>query len=137
MPVTITYDLSGVAGNHRTWIRSMLERFGFRRLGGSVFRYEGQENAAGDVSEDWLNHVAPAITLLRSYVLRNNLLLARFTVDAHSVAFVDHSDPAALYGTPVQRGDDLTLIEPTNPQAGEASLRAFVDACAAASPEFR
>ena len=137
MPVTLTYDLSGAVGNHRTWLRSMLERFGFRRLGGSVFRYEGVADDAGAVIEDWLNHVAPALTLFRSYVLCNELTLARFTVDAHSVAFLDHSDPSALCGSAVQRGGDLVLVQPSNPQAGEDSLRTFVDACAKASPVFK
>jgi hypothetical protein len=40
MPITLSYDLQTDDANHRTYIRSMFERFGWRRLGGSVFRYE-------------------------------------------------------------------------------------------------
>ena len=136
MPITVTYDLSGAAANHRSWLRSMLERFGFRRLGGSVFRYDGVPDAQGDRSEDWLKHVAPALTLFRSYVMRNSLSLTRFTVDAQSVAFLDHSDPAALYGDRLHSGATLPLIAPTNSQAGENSVRDFIDGCTAASPQF-
>ena len=134
MPVTITYDLSGDVGNHRSWLRSMLERFGFRRLGGSVFRYQGSPDADGAFTEDWLNHVAPALMLFRSYVAHHNLTLARFTVDAHSVAFMDLSDPTMPAGAGVQTGADIALSTPTNPQSGEGNVRAFVDACAGVSP---
>ena len=134
MPITITYDFAGDIGNHRSWLRSMLERFGFRRLGGSVFRYQGTRDASGHDTDDWLNHVAPALMLFRSYVVHNGLTLSRFTIDAHSVAFVDLSDAAAPIGTSPCTGAAVALESPTNAQAGEKDLRKFVDDCTATSP---
>lgn len=129
MPITVTYDLKQVSDpNDRTWIRSMFERFGFRRLGGSVFRYAGVPGATGELVEDWLNHVAPALMLFRSFVLKRGLTLERFTVDAQSIAFLDHSDETLLLGTAIQDGATIALVPPTNPQAGEATVRDFVTA---------
>jgi len=67
MPITLSYDLRGAHPNRRNYLRSMLERFGWRRLGGSVFRYSGRHGkATGTTQQDWLNDVAPSIMLFRS-----------------------------------------------------------------------
>src|SRR5277367_2928321 len=73
MPVTLSYDVTNLDNNERNYIRSMLERFHWQRLGGSVFRYDGVEQADGSVLEDWLNHVAPALMFLRSYALQHGI----------------------------------------------------------------
>ena len=135
MPITISYDLSNVQnGNDRTYIRSMLERFNWRRLGGSVFRYEGIPDATGTLQEDWLNHVVPALMFFRSYILAKSITLARFTIDTSSVAHIDQSDPALLLGTPPQIAAALSLVNPTNVQSSEQALRAFITANTAAMP---
>jgi hypothetical protein len=135
MPVTISYDLGNVLnGNDRTYIRSMLERFSWRRLGGSVFRYEGIRDANGDLQEDWLNHVAPALMFFRSYLLARNITLTRFTLDTSSVAHIDQSDQALPLGFPPQTAADLNLVQPTNPQSAEQALRAFITASTNAMP---
>src|SRR5207302_265113 len=59
MPVTISYDFKNSKPNDRTYIRSMLERFGWQRLGGSVFRYPHSAASDTAVGEDWLNAVVP------------------------------------------------------------------------------
>ena len=135
MPITISYDLSDVQnGNDRTYVRSMLERFNWRRLGGSVFRYEGIPDATGTPQEDWLNHVIPALMFFRSYILAKNISLTRFTIDTSSVAHIDQSDPALLLGTPPQTAAALTLANPTNVQSSEQALRAFITANTNAMP---
>jgi hypothetical protein len=53
MPVTVSYDLTHATVSERNYVRSMFERFGWKRLGGSVFRYGGRK-IAGVVQEDWL-----------------------------------------------------------------------------------
>jgi hypothetical protein len=136
MPITISYDLSNVADNNdRTYVRSMLERFYWRRLGGSVFRYEGVLDAQGVLQEDWLNHVVPALMFFRSFILARGIRLSRFTVDAASVAHIDQSDPLLLLGAAPQRGPAVDLnANPTNQQSREPQLRGFVDAAIAAMP---
>lgn len=88
MPITVSYDLQNATPAQRNYVRSMFERFGFRRLGGSVFRYA----KIRDAEEDWLNDVAPALMFFRSYVLHHAITIRYFTLDTHAVARIDHSD---------------------------------------------
>jgi len=136
MAVTITYDLTDVNPGHmRTYLRSMFERFHFRRLGGSVFRYEGVADAQGNIQEDWLNHVAPALMFFRSYILAHNITLTRFSIDTSSVALIDHSEATLLLGSQPQVGASLPLnLAPTNAQAGTGAMITFVNAAIAATP---
>ncbi|MCG6156905.1 hypothetical protein [Rubinisphaera margarita] len=129
MPVTISYDVTDIENNQRTYIRSMLERFHWRRFGGSVFHYDGvPDPATTELHEDWLNHVVPALMFFRSYIQKNNITLKFFTVDASGTAYVDHSDPALLFGQQAVDGAHLPLnANPTNVQSSEKALRAFVD----------
>jgi len=127
MPVTISYDVATNDNNLRNYIRSMLERFHWKRLGGSVFRYEGVERE-GILYEDWLNDVVPSLMFLRSFVLSRGITLKFFTLDASSVSFLDFSEPALPLGIAPQIGDDLAFAEPTNNQSSVATLRAFVTA---------
>lgn len=106
----------------------MLGRFYWKRLGGSVFRYEGILQSDGTRYEDWLNHVAPSLMFLRSYLLQHNINLRFFTVDAASTSFLDHSDPLALLGSNPQSGDDINLAQPTNNQSSVSTIRSFINA---------
>jgi hypothetical protein len=135
MPVTISYDLAEINVNARSYIRSMLERFNWHRLGGSVFRYDGIPDAATQgLREDWLNDVVPALMFFRSFILRNNIHLKFFTVDASGASFIDHSDSTLLYGEQPLNGDALNLGTPTNEQSSIKALREFVTAATNASP---
>lgn len=133
MPITISYDLVTTDNNHRSYIRSMLERFHWRRLGGSVFRYDGVEDVNGELQEDWLNHVAPALMFMRSYALNHNVTLRFFTLDAQSVAFVDHSDPGLPFGAQPVDGATVVFANPTNEQSSQERIRNFIDAGIAAT----
>jgi hypothetical protein len=128
MPVTLSYDIQTDDPNDRTYIRSMLERFNWRRLGGSVFRYTGRPLQDGSTYEDWLNDVVPAIMFLRSYVVQHGVTLRFLTIDASSVSFLDHTDPGFPLGHPPYDGAHLGLVAPTNAQSSEQGLRNFVDA---------
>jgi hypothetical protein len=127
MPVTISYDLTNIDNNKRTYIRSMLERFGWKRLGGSVFRYSVINN-----EEEWLNDIAPSIMFFRSYIRKYGIEVKYFTLDTQSVAHIDHSDPTATLGEQPLAGGSLTLRAPTNVQSAEKEIRQFVDAAVAA-----
>jgi hypothetical protein len=132
MPLTLTYDISNDCNNHRTYIRSSLERFGWERRGGSVFRYRGRIIADGSFYEDWLNDIAPSIMFLRSYVLQHKLHLSFLTIDASSTSFLDFTDQGLPLGHPPYTGAQLNLVQPTNPQSSVQALRDFVDAATAA-----
>ena len=93
MPITVSYDLADADNNDRNYIRSMFERFGWKRMGGSVFRYAKTEG-----EEDWLNEVVPALMIFRSYIVAKSIDLNFFTLDTNSVAHIDWSDDEALLG---------------------------------------
>jgi hypothetical protein len=109
----------------------MFERFGWRRLGGSVFRYEGVRQD-GEMYEDWLNHIVPALMFMRSYIVERDLDLSFFTVSASGSSFIDNSDPGNSYGNQPLDGDNLNDIQPTNEQSSIRTIRQFIDeACQA------
>lgn len=87
MPITITFDIENASvrdSNDRTRIYAAFQRLGWENIGGSAWRYPalGSEN----VSEDWFNHVIPALMYFRSMVQHASLNVTSFTVDAHSEA---------------------------------------------------
>jgi hypothetical protein len=128
MPLTLSYDLAGAPANRHNYLRSMLERFGWKRLGGSVFRYSGRNSKTVGLHEDWLNDVAPSLMFFRSYIPHHDLRLKRFTIDAQGVSFVDHSDPTARVGRPLVSGTKMKFITPTNNASAVQTLRDFLDA---------
>lgn len=128
VPVTLSYDLQNASSSQRNYIRSMFERFGWRRLGGSVFRYSGQV-INHILQEDWLNDVVPSVMFFRAYVMHHNIEVGSFTLDAMSVSRLEHG-----FGRPPKTGFDLVLKTPTNAQSSERAIRYFVDAITAASP---
>jgi hypothetical protein len=99
----------------------MFERFGWRRLGGSVFRYEKSKS-----QEDWLNEVVPAIMFFRSYVLAHGINVKFFTLDAGSITRIDFSDPAKTLGRQPVSGSGLKLRVPTNKQSSVKTIKRFV-----------
>jgi hypothetical protein len=122
MPITVSYDLTEADSNQRNYVRSMFERFGWKRMGGSVFRYERRED-----EEDWLNDVAPALMIFRSYVLAKGITITAFTLDTNSVARIDTSDPDETLGYPPVNGDDTYLETPTNNQSSEERIRRAIN----------
>lgn len=120
MAITVSYDLKTDDSNDHNYVRSMFERFGWKRMGGSVFRYE---TIVGEDGEDWLNNVVPALMILRSYVLAKGITIRFFTLDTNSVARIDHTDPEMLMGYAPLSGDDTLLYTPTNVQSSETRIR--------------
>ncbi|WP_143068443.1 hypothetical protein [Azotobacter beijerinckii] len=133
MPITLTFDIENASiadTNDRTRIIACFQRFGWEHIGGSAWRYPalGTEN----VSEDWFNHVIPALAYFRSIVCHGNLDVYNFTIDAHSEA--GHRGRAnPPLGEPIQQASDITLYQanPTYDRVlSEQRLRGFVQACA-------
>lgn len=125
MPITVSYDLTVADNNERNYVRSMFERFGWDRLGGSVFRYSVTDDTG---QEDWLNDVIPALMIFRSYCLAHKIKVNFFTLDASSVTRLDASNSTAIVGTEPRNGKDLDLYAPTNVQSSEERIRRAVTA---------
>jgi hypothetical protein len=129
MPITLTFDIDDASvtdGNDRTRVIACFERFGWEHIGGSAWRYPalGTEN----VSEDWFNHVIPALMYFRSLVNHANLSVYNFTIDAHSEA--GHRGRATPpLGEPIHQPANIAMY-PTSPTydgaLSEQRLRTFL-----------
>src|SRR5580692_3862224 len=104
MPITLTFDIDSTSvqdNNDRTRIIAAFERFGWEHIGGSAWRYP--RLGAQPPSEDWFNHVIPALMYFRCLVEHASLRVTKFAIDAHSEA--GHKDPAI--GQPIKAGADI------------------------------
>jgi len=129
MPITITYDIDDATvqdPNDRTRITACFQRFGWEHIGGSAWRYPALGTA--NISEDWFNHVVPALMYFRSLVEHAGINVYNFTIDAHSEA--GHRGRATPpLGEAITAGN-LLVMYPANPTydgvLSEARLRRFV-----------
>lgn len=129
MPITITYDIDDSTvhdSNDRTRIIACFQRFGWEHIGGSAWRYPALGST--NISEDWFNHVIPALMYFRSLVEHAGINVYNFTIDAHSEA--GHRGKATPpLGEAITAGHNLVMY-PANPSydgvLSEARLRRFV-----------
>ena len=121
MPVTVTFDLSASTdGNDRTRIRLAFQRFGWETIGGTAYRYPPLDVQPGTPpsSEDWFNHVIPALMYMRSLIESKKILISNFTIDAFSSTgwrqgIGPHiQDSQSLSMTDVTGADAAVLSEP-------------------------
>ena len=125
MPITFTFDIADgtvAQTNDRNRIVACFTRFGWEHIGGSAWRYPalGTDN----VSEDWFNHVIPALMYFRSMVSHAGLDAYNFTIDAHSEA--GHRGRAnPQLGQPIQDAADIVMY-PAARVLSEARLKRFV-----------
>ena len=130
MPITLTFDIDQASfhdNNDRTRIIANFERFGWEHVGGSNWRYPalGTDN----ISEDWFNHVIPALMYFRSLVEHANLDVYNFTIDAHSEA--GHRGRAnPPLGQPIQATPAIVMYPVSSPAydgvLSEQRLRQFL-----------
>lgn len=76
--------VQGMKANDRNRINSCFTRLGWEHIGGTAWRYPALGTM--NVSEDWMNHVIPALMYFRSIANHANLRISKFTIDAHSEA---------------------------------------------------
>lgn len=85
MPITITFDLKSPQTNELNRIRGFFERLGWEHLGNTAYRYPKLHSE--HLTEDWFNHVIPALMLLRAYAqfaAASNRSLEKFSIDVQS-----------------------------------------------------
>ena len=133
MPITITFDIDDASvtdKNDRNRITACFQRFGWEHIGGSAWRYPAL--GTHNVSEDWFNHVIPALAYFRSLVCHAKLDVYNFTIDAHSEA--GHRGRATPpLGKSIQQAADITLYTAKPAYDGvlsEQRLRKFLQDCA-------
>lgn len=122
MPLVFTFDLEAATPQERNRIQSSFERFGWQNLGGSSYRYP--RLGADQPTEDWFNHVVPALMLFRAFVLRSGKRLSKYTLDVQASTGLN---PDSGYGTEPLGGDQVTMYDPTTAAFGERNLRDWLD----------
>lgn len=131
MPVTITFDIEDASVtdvNDRGRIFAAFQRLGWENIGGSAWRYPalGTDN----VSEDWFNHVIPALMYFRSIAEHARINVYNFTIDAHSEAgYRGRAQPPVGAGIAASR--DIEMYQSTYDVLSERRLRTFIGAAAA------
>src|SRR5438105_11200570 len=85
VPITVTFDIQSPTPAELNRIRGFFERLGWEHLGNTAYRYpkfHGQHP-----TEDWFNHVLPALMLLRAfarYAAMTGRNLRKFSIDVQS-----------------------------------------------------
>jgi len=125
MPVTLTFDIEEPLPdpNDRPRIQACFTRLGWEHIGGSAWRYPALGTT--NVSEDWFNHVVPALMYLRSLAEHGGLKIYNFTIDAHSEA--GHRGRADQpLGQPIRSAAEITMYPANMGVLSEQRLRKFI-----------
>ncbi|MBI5706440.1 MAG: hypothetical protein HZC36_05565 [Armatimonadetes bacterium] len=118
MPIVITFHLKGAGPATRNRMQCFFERLGWQNLGGSAFRYPKLADQRQNPMEDWFNHVIPALMLLRSAVLNQNLQMTKFTIDVQSSTGFE----LGAHGSPPMSVGAEDLFRPSTIEFGEQKL---------------
>ena len=121
MPITVTFDISNPTSAELNRIRGAFERLGWEHLGNTAYRYpklHGQH-----LTEDWFNHVIPALTLLRAFARHaasTGRNLRKFSIDVQSSTGFN---PITNVGTLPLPGHQITYSQPSRPGRSFAQQR--------------
>lgn len=127
MPIIVTFDVESPTPSELNRLRGAFERLGWEHLGNTAYRYpklHGQHP-----TEDWFNHVIPALMLLRAfarYAESTGRAVTKFSLDAQSSTGFD---PVTNVGTPPLAAAAVAYSQPS--QSGRAfgrrNLEAWLD----------
>ena len=131
MPITLSFDVEQASiqdSNDRMRMELAFRRLGWEHVGGSSWRYPAL-GTDEHPSEDWFNHVIPALMYFRSIVSHSGMNVTKFTLDAHSEAGF-RSTAAPPIGQPIRAAVAITMYPPnlaptTEAILSEARLREF------------
>ncbi len=116
MPVIVTFDLEKPETNDLNRIRGFFERLGWEHLGNTAYRYPKLHSQ--HLTEDWFNHVVPALMMLRTFALNApsaGLTVTKFSIDAQSSTGYN---PTTNIGTLPMDAKHITYSQPS--QSGKA-----------------
>ncbi len=130
MPIIVTFDLNRPSPADLNRIRGFFERLGWEHLGNTAYRYPKLHDQSP--TEDWFNHVIPALMLLRSFALyapATGCSVERFSIDVQSSTGFS---PVTGVGTLPQLSPEITFSQPSRPGRafGKQQLDTWLDAIA-------
>lgn len=128
MPITVTFDLKHPSPNNLNRIRGFFERLGWERLGNTAYRYPKLHSQ--HQTEDWFNHVIPALMLLRAFARfapQTGCTVERFSIDVQSSTGYN---PVTGVGTLPLPSAQITFSQPSRSGRafGKQQLDAWLDA---------
>jgi hypothetical protein len=121
VPITITFDVQGPTSQELNRIRGFFERLGWEHLGNTAYRYpklHGQHP-----TEDWFNHVIPALMMLRAFARHaaaTGRNLRKFSIDVQSSTGFN---PVTNVGTLPLAAAQITYSQPSRPGRSFAQQR--------------
>lgn len=127
MPKTVTFDLTSPTPAELNRIRGFFERLGWEHLGNTAYRYPALHSQAA--TEDWFNHVIPALMLLRAFArhaLRTGRNISKFSIDVQSSTGFD---PLTGTGAPPLPADQIPFVQPSRAGLafGRRNLQDWID----------
>jgi hypothetical protein len=111
VPITVTFDVQNPTPPELNRIRGFFERLGWEHLGNTAYRYpklHGQHP-----TEDWFNHVIPALMLLRAFARHaaaTGRNIHKFSIDVQSSTGFN---PVTNVGTPPLPAGQITYSPPS------------------------
>jgi|SRR6185312_6336692 len=127
MPVTVTFDIDQPDSNELNRIRGVFERLGWEHLGNTAYRYPKLHG--GHPTEDWFNHVVPALMLLRTFamhVVASGRSIDKFSIDVQSST--GYNPISGIGQLPVD-SKSISYSNPSNAGKafGKRNLRSWLD----------
>jgi hypothetical protein len=127
VPITVTFDIQNPLPQELNRIRGFFERLGWEHLGNTAYRYpklHGQHP-----TEDWFNHVIPALMLLRIFARHaasSGRNIRKFSIDVQSTTGFN---PITGVGTPPLPAAEITFSQPSRSGRafGQQNLEAWID----------
>lgn len=124
MPVIVTFDLRRPRPADLNRIRGFFEWLGWEHLGNTAYRYPKLHGE--HPTEDWFNHVIPALMLLRAFARfapAVGCTMARFSIDVQSSTGYN---PETEVGLPPLPSEEVTFSQPS--RSGQAFAKRRLDA---------
>jgi hypothetical protein len=127
VPIIVTFDIQGPTSQELNRIRGFFERLGWEHLGNTAYRYpklHGQHP-----TEDWFNHVIPALMMLRAfarYAAATGRNIRKFSLDVQSSTGFN---PVTNVGTLPLPAEQITFSQPSRPGRffAQQRLEAWID----------
>lgn len=127
MAIIVTFDIQSPTSQELNRIRGLFERLGWEHLGNTAYRYpklHGQHP-----TEDWFNHVIPALMMLRAFARHAALTgrnIRKFSIDAQSST---GHNPLTEVGTPPLPADQIIYSQPSRPgrSFSQQRLESWID----------
>jgi hypothetical protein len=127
MPITVTFDLIKPTSAELNRICGFFERLGWEHLGNTADRYPKLHGE--HPTEDWFNHVIPALMLLRAFARHAATTgrdIAKFSIDVQSSTGLN---PLTKIGTPPLPAGQITYSSPSRAghKFGQRNLEQWID----------